>query len=131
MMFTNLFNNEEKEKFLELIFKIAHCDGDYAEEEEELINNYKIELNISDIKDTASIDELVIYFGRKSDKIKKIVLFELYGMMMADANIADEEKHILDLIKFEFKFKDEVYDSIIDAATELQNVYDKIYDVLF
>ncbi len=41
-MFLQVMNNEEKEKFLELVYKIANIDGEYAQEEEELINNYKL-----------------------------------------------------------------------------------------
>ena len=42
-MFANVMNQTEKEKFLELIYKIAQCDDEYSEEEEDLLNNYKIE----------------------------------------------------------------------------------------
>ena len=71
-MFVNLFDQEEKEKFLELIYKMATCDGVYAEEEKELLNNYKIEFGIDQIPDTLSVHDLVQYFAEKTDDKKKI-----------------------------------------------------------
>ncbi|MGN0162093.1 MAG: hypothetical protein ACI4EA_00745 [Candidatus Ornithomonoglobus sp.] len=130
-MFANLMNTEEKENFLQLIFKIANCDGEYQEEEDELIQSYKSELNLSDIKDTKSIEELITYFSEKTDQIKKIVFFELYGMIMADGVIADEEQHILNLVKSGFNLGEEIYTQIISAADDLQKIYNRIYDVLF
>ena len=83
-MFANIMDQSEKEKFLELIHKIAQCDEDYSEEEEELLNNYKIELGIQDVKDTDTLEGLVEFFAGKTPELKKIVFFELYGMIMAD-----------------------------------------------
>ena len=40
-MFLQVMNMEEKEKFLEFVYKIANVDGEYAEEEQEIIDSYK------------------------------------------------------------------------------------------
>ena len=86
-MFVQVMEKEEREKFLELIYKIANIDGDYVAEEEELIDSYKAELELSDIKDTDTIEEIIDYFSSKSESIRKIVLFEVYGMINADVKI--------------------------------------------
>jgi hypothetical protein len=36
-MFANVMNQTDKEKFLELIYKIAQCDDEYSEEEVRLV----------------------------------------------------------------------------------------------
>ena len=46
-MFIERLNENEKKDFLELIYKIANCDNNFADEEEELINSYKNELGLS------------------------------------------------------------------------------------
>ena len=130
-MFVNLFDQEEKEKFLELIYKMATCDGVYAEEEKELLNNYKIEFGIDQIPDTLSVHDLVQYFAEKTDDKKKIVLFELYGMVLADDEIGTREKDMFEEIKKIFALNTEVYDKIEKAAVTLKEAYDAVYDAVF
>ena len=130
-MFVNLFDQKEKEKFLELIYKMATCDGVYAEEEKELLNNYKIEFGIDQIPDTLSVHDLVQYFAEKTDDKKKIVLFELYGMVLADDEIGEQEKDLFEEIKKIFALNTEVYDKIEKAAVTLKEAYDAVYDAVF
>lgn len=129
-MFLNLFNQEEKENFLELVYKIANLDGDYAEDEKELINSYKIELGLSDIPETSSIEALIKFFSKKSEKIQKIVWFELYGVIMADDVAAVEETKIIDLVKSVFTISEDTISDIQNVAIELKKVYEKIYDCI-
>lgn len=130
-MFLNTFNQEEKEKFLELVYKIANCDSDYAEDEKELVESYKTELGLLEIPETASIDDLIQYFAKKPEQTQKIVWFELYGVIMSDDMLTDEEARIIDLIKEKFSISGEIIHNIQDVALELQKVYDKVYDCLF
>jgi hypothetical protein len=130
-MFANLLNDEEKGKFLELIYKTATCDSDFAEEEQELINNYKLELNMSVVPDTSSVGEIITYFGTKADTLKKVIYFEVYGMVMADGKLEQNEKNILEQMKEKFAFKEDIYLKLENAAAELQKAYDNVYDVIF
>ncbi len=130
-MFVQVMEKEEREKFLELIYKIANIDGDYVEEEEELIDSYKAELELSDIKDTDTIEEIIDYFSSKSESIRKIVLFEVYGMINADGKIDISEEKIFNLSQEKFGISEQQTKAIINVAEELQKVYDKVYDVLF
>lgn len=130
-MFLNLFNQEEKENFLELVFKIANIDENYDEDEEQLINNYKIELGLSDIPDTSSIEILIEFFSEKSEQIQKIVWFELYALIMADDVVAIEEAKIIDLVKNDFTISEESISNIQDLAIDLKKVYERIYDCIF
>lgn len=130
-MFLNVFKQEEKEKFLELVYKISNCDVDYAEDEQELVSSYKAELGIEEIPETASIEALIQYFSEKPEQIQKIVWFELYGVIMADDIVAGEEMEIIDLIKDKFSISEEVIQTIQEVALELQKVYNKVYDCLF
>ncbi len=130
-MFLQVMNNEEKEKFLELVYKIANIDGEYAQEEEELINNYKLELGLSEISDTGKVEELVEYFAPKNETLKKIVMFEVVGLLNADDKIEKEEEDLLKLMTEKFCFTDDMTKKIQSVAEELQRVYDSIYDLIF
>ncbi|SMC18748.1 hypothetical protein SAMN02745134_00655 [Clostridium acidisoli DSM 12555] len=130
-MFLNLFNQEEKENFLELVYKIANLDGNYDEDEKELINNYKIELSISDIPDTTNIETLIKFFSEKSEQIQKIVWFELYAVIMADDVVAVEETKIINLVKNYFTISEDSISNIQDLAKDLKKVYERIYNYIF
>lgn len=130
-MFTGIMNDEEKEKFLELIFKTATCDGEYADEEKELISSYMMELNLSEIKDTATIQELIDYFANKPLILQKIVCFEMYGMIMADEMIEKDEERIMNCMKKKFKLETDDFDSIMLVANKLKKIYDEIYTVIY
>ena len=130
-MFANVMNQAEKEKFLELIYKIAQCDDEYSEEEEDLLNNYKIELGLQDVNDTDTLEGLVNFFAVKSKELKKIVFFELYGMIMADSKIEEKEAALIEMIEAAFGLPKSQYVDIIAVADDLRKVYDRIYEVLF
>ena len=130
-MFANVMNQTEKEKFLELIYKIAQCDDEYSEEEEDLLNNYKIELGLQGVNDTDTLEGLVNFFAVKSQELKKIVFFELYGMIMADRKIEKKEAELMEMIEKAFGLPESQYKDIISVAEDLRNVYERVYEVLF
>lgn len=130
-MFLQIMNTEEKEKFLEFVYKVANVEGECAEEEQEIINSYKNELGLSEISETSDIEGLIGYFSTKVDEMKKIVLFEIIGLINADDKIAKEEKDVLNKVVASFGLDNEVVERIKSAAKKLQDVYDEVYDVLF
>ncbi|MDD5999551.1 MAG: hypothetical protein PUC55_07625 [Lachnospiraceae bacterium] len=130
-MFLQVMNMEEKEKFLEFVYKIANVDGEYAEEEQEIIDSYKNELELNEIHDTCDIDGLISYFSGKETSLKKIVLFETIGLVYADDKLVKEEEDILNKITATFGLSDEVIENIKITAKKLQDVYDDVYGVLF
>ena len=130
-MFTSILSKEERGKFLELIYKMACCDGEYAEEEQELLDNYKKELMIDTIPETDSINGLADYFSIKSNCVKRIVLFEVWGMILADRNVGKAEREAFDYIKNVFDLEDSVIEKVVSVANELQKAYDHVYDVIF
>lgn len=130
-MFLGLLTQEAKIKFLEFVYLIANADGDYAEEEQEVIRNYQMELNISDILEiTDSMDDLLEFFSNQPEEVKKIVIFEIYGLIISDRDISLKEQNILDAIDNSFGIDSSKLNEIKDLVSELQGVYEKIYDVL-
>lgn len=130
-MFLKVMNDDEKGKFLELVYKVANIDGEYAEDEEELIRSYKNELGVKTIKDTATLEELIEYFARKNNEIKKVVFFETIGLINADEKIEKEEKEVIVLMQIKFELNEDTYRKLYDVAKKLQSVYDEIFDVIF
>lgn len=130
-MFLQIMNIEEKEKFLEFVYKVANVEGEFAEEEQEIINSYKKELGVSEIPETSDIEGLIGYFSTKVDEIKKLVLFEIIGLINADNKIAKEEEKILNKVVASFGLDNEIVGRIKSTAKKLQDIYDEVYDILF
>lgn len=66
-MFLQVMNMEEKMKFLEFVYKIANIDGEYAEEEIEIVNSYKNEPEEADL-----MNKMVKSFHLDSEVVEKI-----------------------------------------------------------
>ena len=90
-----------------------------------------IELGLQDVNDTDTLEGLVNFFGVKSQELKKIIFFELYGMIMADSKIEEKEAALIEMIEAAFGLPKSQYADIIAVADDLRKVYDHIYEVLF
>lgn len=131
-MFLSTLNQDDKSKFMEFIYLVANCDDDFVDEEKEIVNNYQIELGLNKIPSTGiSLDDIIDYFSSRDDAIKKILLFELYGLILSDNVISDGEKNIIKKIDNKFGLNKEKMKEIKSLVSKLQDVYDEIYDALF
>ena len=122
-------NREEREKLFELIYKLASCDGVLREEEQELIEGCRRELDIRDNPDTGSFENLADYFGRCDDRVKKIVLFEVCGIILADNEVGENEQKAFDYLKEALAVDEQ--EEIISIANDLKLIQDRIKDIVF
>lgn len=130
-MFLHLLKEDTKEKFLELIYKVATCDGEYSEDEAEVVNNYKIELGISEIKQTGTVDELIAYFSKEEKTIRKVVYFEVYGLIIVDDKTDPIEESVMRSMRKELTLSETEYDLLEKAVDQLQSAYDTVYSAIF
>lgn len=98
-MFLKEFNKEEAKAFINLVNQFANIDDNFVKEEEKLIKEYKNELNLEeDYELILAYDEVISILRRSSERIKKIVYFELVGLALIDGNYEDIEVDFLDKI---------------------------------
>ena len=130
-MFTDVLQEDEKKDFLELIYKMANVDDDYAEEEQFVVKKYMNELDLDEIPDTKDVDEIIKSFGEKSEETRKTVFFELFSMILADDVIEDSEEEFLEKIRQAFKLDAEVVEKIEAAAKNYQAAIETVYEAVF
>lgn len=130
-MFLHVLNDETKKKFIELLYKVANCDHEYTEDEYGVINNYKLELGIDEIPDTDTIENILQYFSEQISDIQKIVYFEIYGMIICDEKLSNEENDILNLMTSKFSLSNDTIVEIKNAVEKLQEAYQTVYDAVF
>lgn len=98
-MFLKEFNKEEAKAFINLVNQFANIDDNFVKEEEKLIKEYKNELNLEeDYELILAYDEVISILRKSSERIKKIVYFELVGLALIDGNYEDIEVDFLDKI---------------------------------
>lgn len=103
-MFLNRLNDQEKNSFIQLAHHLAHSDGSVAQQEEDVIAKYCMEMQIDDIEYSEgafNLDEVLKIF--KADSHKKIVLLEIMALVFADGILDDAEQEVINQIIDAFK----------------------------
>ncbi len=97
-MFLNKLEDNEKVAFLTLAHHIARSDGDFSENEQNVIAIYCMEMQIQDINyDKNNFSLNTILSEIKSDENQKILLLEIMALIYSDG-LHQEEQKILDMI---------------------------------
>jgi len=102
-MFLNRLNKEEKVAFLELAHHVARSDGDFADEEKEIISKYCMEMQIEDIEFEEEKFDIYTTLGKiEKERSRKIVILEIMALIYADNFLHEEERKVLEKMLEEF-----------------------------
>lgn len=120
-MLLNKLTDVEKDAFISLSIHAANANGVFAEEEKALIQDYCKEMGIAffDPDSVISLEELKRIYADSSTDHKKIVLFELMGVVYADGNYDKEEKMFIN----EFAEAIGLSDNDVEVQTNLMKKY--------
>jgi uncharacterized tellurite resistance protein B-like protein len=102
-MFLNRLEKNEKVAFLELAHHIARSDGDFSEDQKDIIGKYCMEMQIEDIKyDEEKFDIYNTLDKVKNKSSKKIILLEIMALIYSDNFLHEEERKVLEKVLEEF-----------------------------
>ena len=93
-MFLGKLSEKEKNAFISLSVHASNSNGDFAEEEKMMIQEYCKEMGIPffDANNAISMDEVIAVFLESERSIKKIVLIETLGLVYSDGVFDESEK---------------------------------------
>ena len=93
-MFLGKLSEKEKNAFISLSVHASNSNGDFAEEEKMMIQEYCKEMGIPffDANNAISMDEVIAVFLESERSIKKIVLIETLGLVYSDGVFDELEK---------------------------------------
>ncbi len=96
-MFLNKLDFVEKEAFISLAVLAAKANGEFAEEEYLMIEEYCKEVGIAffDAENVKTIDEVIRVFAASEERHKKIAVLEIIGLMYADGGYDDKEREFV------------------------------------
>lgn len=136
-MFLNKLKPENQEKFLQLACILCHADGNYAEQERQMMRLYSAEFEREDgvsIVEKFEADEeahsqegekdfqLAYRFRSVIEDVKensnmkerKIILFELMGLSYVDKSFSEREEKLIEDAYEAFEFKEDSFTLIQD-----------------
>lgn len=121
-MFLDNLSQEDKIKFLELAYKVAYANRELSEEEIAQMHEYRKICGVNSIGNTGTVDELMTYFGDKSETIRRSVFFEIYTILYSNDKITVSDEVIIGKAHEHFKLDEEVFKEIASAAQDLRKV---------
>lgn len=127
-MFLEMLNKDEKEWFLDLAIKAAEANGEVAKEEIQMLHTFASEMKISPRSETSRELSVILkdFTDNSSKKSMKIVLFELIGILFADAEFDDEEKKYLESVTNAFGIDPSVANEMISEIKDYAALFNKI-----
>lgn len=92
-MYLHLLKEEEQKYFLELAYHLMGIDGMYQDEEVAVFESYKHECSLEEYMTSKQndLESVIANLKNNSSKTKKIILIELFGILLADGKVHENE----------------------------------------
>lgn len=127
-MFLHSITDKQKELFMKLAIKAAEANGIVNLEEKNMLKAYGIEMGIKPIYETdATTEEIVSELKNLcDDKARRIIIFEILGIMISDSEYDDKEKEFIENLAEAFSIPKEQKDQMFALINEYFEVFKKI-----
>ena len=126
-MYLGELNEKQKERFLDIGISLAIADDEFSNEEKNTILLLCDEMRI-EVRYTAevSLEEAVNFFiFEASQRIQRIVVFELLGIAMADSVYQEHERTLITKIAKAYSISQNEVDGICKLIKQLYELYAK------
>jgi len=97
-MYLSELNITEKNNFLELAHYAMGVNGAHKESEKEIFEAYSQECGIGDYKllHQDKINEVIEQLAQSEEQTKKIIILEIFGVLLADGEYCEVEKSFME-----------------------------------
>lgn len=123
-MFLSNLDENTKQSFLNLALCVAKSDNNFSTGEQEMLEAFSREMAIPCQPQEETIEKILTDLSSCSDVEKKIVVFELVGLVWVD-NLVASEKEILDkcLSKFNLTndFLSKCHEQVLSVMDNFKN----------
>lgn len=124
-MFLKELDESESIAFINLVKELALVDDSFAKEEQNLINDYLVELHLTEDKITKMnyhqvIDKMKTLTSRK----KEIIYFELVGLALVDGQYGEKEVEFLDKIAIDLDIRRDKKRLFLQYFYNFKQIYD-------
>lgn len=124
-MFLHELNKEESIAFINLVKEFANIDEIFANEEKKLIDDYIKELSLEECNVyKLTLEEIEKTLRDSSDRVKKIIYFELVGLALVDGEYEHKEKVFLNNLAYSFNIGLARRLEFMDFFRHVKSIYD-------
>ncbi|TYL46653.1 hypothetical protein [Marinomonas sp. IMCC 4694] len=104
-MYLSELNIGEKKNFLELAKYAMSLNGEHKEEELEIYNSFVHECELASYQTSkqSSVEGVIKVLSKSQEKAKRIVLVELFGILLADNEVCEEEQVFIETLASSFE----------------------------
>lgn len=97
-MYLSELNASEKYNFLELAFYAMGVNGTHKESEKEILEAFFQECNVGEYKisNQENISSVIEKISASKETTRKIIILELFGVLLADGEYCDAEKTFME-----------------------------------
>ena len=131
-MFLNQLSHQEKRMFLDLSIHVAKANDVLSAEEKTMISQYCSEMELSPIElyETEPLETVTDYFSLADDRVKRIIMLEIYGLVYADGSFDEDESAMVNKFAESIGMAPEECARLHDAITEYYSVCVKLAEVV-
>ena len=132
-MYLNNLSEQQKNLFIDICVHTANVDGDFSDDEKQLIKQFCEEMNI-DVRYEVnnSVDDAVDALLEISSQTDlKIILIELISLILADNKFDRFEEQFMDRFTEKIRLSKNDYSEIFDTIKQLVSIYTKINLFIF
>ena len=127
-MFLNSLSKTHKKLFMELAIKAAEANGVVELAEKNMLKAFSIEMSIEPFYSTNSDIETILQKmeATATENEKRIVLFELMGILISDEEFDEEERRFLEKVRSVFEVSESKCDEMMKLLYEYSSLYKRI-----
>lgn len=131
-MYLDLLNQNEQMNFLELAHHSMGLDGIHHENEKEVFNSYKYECQLIDyeISKQSNIGIVIDSLCLSSMKNKRIILLELFGILLADGHVCDDEQSFMNTLAKRFDINTDELEKIHKWVIAMNQIVEVGYKLI-
>lgn len=125
-MYLSVLNNEKKHLFLELEIYMAKTDGDFSQNEKNIIDAHCMEMHIdnNNYECNNSFDSILSELSKKCNSTeKRIIFFELAATVLADEIYDNSEKIMIGKLSEIFGISDADSQEAFNLINDMKSVY--------
>ena len=134
LMYLLQLETEERKLFLELAHNIANSDGIIVEQEKEMLERYRDEMNLSKNEYTLqnlSLDIIIDKLSSSTKETKRILFLEALAIAFSDGLYDDNPKKITSKLRDAFNISLEKYEKIKHLLVQINHVYSELDSFIY
>ncbi len=131
-MYLNLLDEQERKDFLELAHHMMGLDNFHHEEEIQVFESYKHECHMLTYKISRqdNLEDIINHLKNSSSKIKKIILIELFGILLADGEVHENETTFISYLANSFGITSEELEKMNKWSLAMDHIVKLGYTII-